>query len=386
MGQQSLVFPNATSRVSVTQSSDGVSRASRSLNYADLLKDSTCFESYQMAVPEWIYANSINELQKKVKEKVFEEVYNNFCLEHSDLVCFTLKRHARNPDLIKIPVQDRYMKTKRREKNLGLYKYFLDNVVINTQAINYISSNIDEFFNQDLIVLYNTNSPVNPSQIAIYDYAREQFQNVLVSYQYKIGRGKEYKGMPKCPLSDSSGNQFMQLIECVTGAKTIRATIMCYINFIHLEEQKVKVDLKVFNTRTLSLIDSREFEINYRGANNNSDIAKDAIRKIFDNKENIDKIILQLTERFYSFVTNGKEYRIIIYPSAISNIDIIDWITYLKLNGVNVKNHDSDENVEEIVISSLEINQSNLVQSLNQLKKGYLNGKIKSNGDVIEIK
>ena len=138
----------------------------------------------------------------------------------------------------------------------------------------------------------------------------------------------------------------------------------------------------------MSSIGTKSFRLNNLQIPENAEPAKqpvrNAIENIFNKDEYKNELVNQLTQVFYSYVTSGREYRIIFEPGSYTNRDVVyDYSDNLKNKNIKVtSSEESEDGTMEIKFFSHELNQDNIRQALRTLKPDSIQSNMKTDGDV----
>ncbi len=393
--QQNTVFPmlgNSNKPTASPTTAEPV-KQNESLIPTELMGD-LFFEEYKLPYPVEGYGNDMNELRLLAKQKLMEAVFYDYCAEFSNLICYLLRIHA--GALIKLPTDDFIYPTQRGDKKKGNFKFYLETALVNKQLINYIANNADKLFALNTVVLYHPiNGSVNQETINLYEEARVITQNKINAFEYKMTSLKNIDVMPVCniPKNIDSLNYYRELLEVVKREKRITAEVAFVIKQITVEniirqangyEALVNIQIDIFNANTYSFILTQ----NYRGSGN-GDYEKTAITNAVEKilKDNIDKIFIQMTGQYYSYIMDGRETIIELYGSCADNDIMKEFLNTLeKSKFLNLSNIQIDDAKTEIKCHSYKIVQYDVYRLLNSLKPASMACKIQTEGNAFIFK
>ncbi len=387
--QQNVVFP-----MSEAGSKQQSSKTDETI-IPDDLKAEKFYEDYSFPIPVILYGDDYNALVLEAKEKVVEAVFYNYCREYSNLTCALLIYHAGS--LVKIPVQDFIVPTKRKEKNKGAYKFYAESAKVNKVLINYIAEKSNIFFRENTVVLYH---PVvgskNDETIALFENTRRRLQSAFADYKYKILSLKNIDVMPICMFDSNATNLnfYRELMLCVNNTTRINSSILIVVRGIDIKSVEknentykatVELAIDIFNSHTYSFILSK-FYMASAEFKTNIGAVEEAIKKIIS--EQIDDMMYQKTATYYNYIMDGKEISIELKPSCYKNDNDLNEfenaINSSKVFRITNISKKTDGAVEYKCLS-YEAIQLNVIKLLRKLKPPSISGKIDTEGDAIII-
>ncbi|MEA3452250.1 MAG: hypothetical protein U9Q83_10165 [Bacteroidota bacterium] len=349
------------------------------------------FELVTFPYPVEVFSNDLDTLKQKAKEMIVQYAYDNF-REHTLGARDVIINHS--GQFIKIKFDDYVVKTRRKEKDRGEYKIFIEKVIINKKIITCLCKAIDQYMSDNVVVLYRPDKNRDEKEKELYEDARGRLQAEYVNQEYKRTSVQNIDIQPVCEIGEkdpSKINYYRELIQCVNSQQGVDAKIAIVVRDVIIKstEKKagdiwvstVEVHCQAFNTNTNSFVmDEYVKDAGYSKTKEGS--IENCIQKIME--ENTRKFMYQEAEKYYNYCKDGKDFYVFI-PDTYSEDKLVELKMNLRsVDCINVTNENSVTGGTEIKCETWIPLQADIMDLLRYIKPKEM-GKIIVRAEYFEI-
>jgi len=326
---------------------------------------------------ETVYGADLESVKEAAKEKILGYAFTNY-KEYNYGVKMVLLNHAEQ--FINIKFADYVVATKKKEKKLGTYKFFIEGeYAVNEKLIECIATAIDEYMSDNVVVLYHPTEALKDKPL--FEEARLRLQSEYVNKEYKRTSVQNIDVMPVCKVQEkdtASINYFRELINCVKMEKGIDAKIAVVVRGIEVQKvtepvpgtftASVEIHTQAFNANTNSFV-MDEYRTILGGGPTERAATLSAISLMFT--EYTEEYMQEEAEKYYNYIADGKDLYVFV-PECYTEDEMVALKKNIKAAGC------SKSIAENSVTGGTELKfkvwiplQSDVVDMLREVKPSY---------------